>query len=331
MKLKHTRLFSFSLMTMLLFVACQSETKPTITTSPVVTVTSTTISQSSLEITTTVLLPTATSIIKIEMTSDPRFASTALPSLVPTTVTPLPTLPVPTIAPATLTPLPTLASNELKTAVEELLANPMNCDIPCWWGSVPGTTTISDIKHTLAPYNFDIYEYEVDGKIYLRLGIGRVEERNDFEVKIVYSFSDSILTGVTAYTPSISDILAKHGQPDEVWLSAMNDPREQPPLIWFIIVYLQKGIGIGYVVDGDSQGDMILGCVANEDTERLRSLRLVIPDSATDYKDFPSIFDQERLYLPLEEATSLTTEDFMQLFNDPTQLQCIETSTELWD
>ena len=85
------------------------------------------------------------------------------------------------------------------------------------------------------------------------------------------------------------------------------------------------------MVDGNSQDDVITGCVANRDTERLRSLRLIIPDSATGYKDFPSIFTEERLYLPLEESAGLTIEDFMQLFNDPTQPQCIETPVELWD
>ncbi len=58
----------------------------------------------------------------------------------------------------TLTPLPTFAPEELETAVADLLANPMNCDVPCWWGAVPGVTSLDEIKHAVSPYNFDIYE-----------------------------------------------------------------------------------------------------------------------------------------------------------------------------
>jgi len=326
MKIKFSFLIGLGLIFMLLLISCQSGIESTtVTTTTAATLTSTVVPQASLELTITVPV-TAT---KVEPTTNPDPDSTKSSNIIPQTTTP--TVATPTIIVATLTPLPTLVADELELAIEDLIANPMNCDVPCWWGAIPDITTMNEVKHSISPYNFDIYEYEVNGEIYIRLGIKRIEEQNDFEVKIVYNFSDSILTGVTAYSPPISDIFAKYGQPDEVWLSAMNDPREHPPLLWFVIVYLQKGVGIGYVVDGNSQDDVITGCVANRDTERLRSLRLIIPDSATGYKDFPSIFTEERLYLPLEEAVGLTTEDFMQLFNDPTQPQCIETPAELWE
>ncbi len=119
----------------------------------------------------------------------------------------------------------------------------MNCDVPCWWGAIPGVTSLNEIKHAISPYNFDIYEYEEGGEVvHLRLGIGYIEERGDFEVKIAYNFSHSILVGVTAYSPSISEILAKYGQPDEVWLETMSTERETLPF-HLNLVYLQKGYG----------------------------------------------------------------------------------------
>ena len=48
-------------------------------------------------------------------------------------------------------------------------------------------------------------------------------------------------------------------------------------------------------------------------------------------RDFTPIFELDRRYLSLEEATSLTMDDFMQQFSDPTQPQCIETPIELWE
>lgn len=162
----------------------------------------------------------------------------------------------------------------------------------------------------------------------MRLGIGYIAERNDFEVIIVFRFSDSILTGVTTISPSIFEILTKYGQPDEVWLETMGFEREGDLPVRLNLVYLQAGMAVGYVADGDIQDDMVIGCFADEEMGRLR---LIIPNTATSYEDFPTIFEEDRSYLPLEEATGLTMEDFMQHFSDPTQPQCVETPAELWD
>lgn len=282
------------------------------------------------------LQPTMTlkpSTVAFDTTSTPDVVveATASATMATNTITPLPTLVTPTEVVVSLTPLPTLAADELESAIADLLTNPMNCDVPCWWGAVPGVTNLNEFEQNIAPYNFDVFEYsDEEGNDYFRLGIGYDEERNDFEVKIVYSFSNSILTGVTAFVPSISEFLVKYGQPNQVLLSAMNDPRQQPPLVWFILVYLQEGMGVGYVVDGHVQNDMLIGCVADENTERLKRLHLNTPNS-TSYEDFSVVFDEERPYLPLEEATNLTIEGFMQLFSDSAQTHCIETLTELWD
>ncbi len=322
MKLKTT-----FLLIILLLTSCQSGKKANAPTSTGGTAMNAVVPQPTLELTMTVAstsIPSAT--LTANATSNREMPPTA-PGV--TTLTPTST-PSPTVT-TTLTPMPTFDEEQLETRVAELLASPMNCKDPCWWGAIPGKTTMNEVKQALLPYNFYTDEYEVDGQSYLLVGVGHKEESSDFEFRIVYSFSNSILTGVTAYAPSVSDILAKYGQPDEVWLSAMNDPREQFPLIWFVIVYFQEGIGIGYVIDGSSQGDIITGCVADESAERLRNLRLVIPNSASSYKDFTTIFDKERLYLPLEEATTLTIEEFVQLFNDSTRSRCVTISPELWN
>jgi hypothetical protein len=205
----------------------------------------------------------------------------------------------------------------------------MNCDVPCWWGAVPGITSIDEIKHALSPYNFGTYEYEEGGEVvHLRLDIENNEEQGGFEARIVYNFSSTILVGVTAYAPSISEFLAKHGQPDEVWLQAIGfwPPGRFLP-VRLKMIYFDEGMAVGYVADGDIQEDVVIGCFANEETG---SFRLISPDSATNYRDFSPVFEMDARYRTLEYATDLTTEDFMQRFSDPTQPQCVETSTELW-
>lgn len=206
----------------------------------------------------------------------------------------------------------------------------MNCDdVPCWWGAIPGMTSVGEVKYAMSPYNFYTYEYAEDGElVHLLLGIGYVEERNDFAERVAYNFADSTLVGVTAYSPSISEFLSSFGQPDEVWLSTVSHVRDGFLAVRLNLVYFQKGMAVGYVVNGKLQDGVVVGCFANEESGRLR---LSIPNSATSYRDFSPIFEKDRRYLLLEEATGLTMAGFMQQFGDPTQSQCIETPTELWD
>lgn len=318
MKQRYALLFAVGLTIMLLFVSCQSETEQAISTSSIVTVTSTAVFQLSAEPLNAPTVPLATAVEKVETPPPTIFAPPMNSSA---------TLPAPTVTTQILTPLPTLTGEALDLAVAELLANPMNCDVPCWWGAIPGITTINEIKYSLAPYNFGIYEYEEYGEvIHLRLDIEYVGEKDNHEFWVVYNFSNSVLSGVTAYSPTLSEFLTRHGSPDEIWLETMSVERETLP-VRLNMVYLQEGIAVGYVVDGDIYDGMAVGCFAGEE---MGQLRLISPN-AVSYEDFSPVFEEGRRYLLLEEATGLTIEDFMQRFSDPTQPQCIETPAELWE
>jgi hypothetical protein len=93
------------------------------------------------------------------------------------------------------------------------------------------------------------------------------------------------------------------------------------------LVYLQKALAVGYVVDGEIEDELARGCFAGDEKGRLQ---LNIPNEITNYRDFHWIFEVDRRYLPLEEATELTTEVFTQRFMNPVPPQCIETPTKLW-
>ena len=329
MKQKYLLQLTFGLINLLLFIRCQSEIEPTIVTSVGELVTSTAASQSSLGSITPSPVPSITSTVKAKATSnlvpDPSPSVTTIPA----TATLQPPSATPTIVEVTLTPLPTLEGEQLELAVAELLTAPMNCDVPCWWGAIPGITSLNEIKHSVSPYNFDIYEYEEGGEVvHLLLGIGYIEAQGDFEVRIVYNFSHSILTGITAFSSTISEILNKYGQPDEVWLETIAEEYQGSLPVRLNMVYLEMGMAVGYVVDGDHQDDVVTGCFADQEMGRLR---LIAPNTAISYNDFLPIFEADRHYLLLEEATGLTMDEFMQAFSDPTNPQCIETPAELWE
>jgi len=329
MKLKDVLLVSLGLTVMWLLASCQSGNRPTVATSLLEPVTSTVVTQSSLVITPSPL-PISTATVNFEMTSSSVLDLTPSSTTTLKTATPLLTLAVPTIAAVTLTPLPTFTSDELEVAVAELLANPMNCDVPCWWGAMPNETTVFEVQQFLTLYQFT--DYKPDGNQipdYIDIGISFDENENIHDFRVRYYFENNLLKIVhSEQSPPLHDILEIYGQPDEVWLETMSFEREESLPLRLNMVYLQEGIAVGYVVDGDIQNDMVIGCFADEETGLLQ---LNIPGSSINYRDFRGIFEIDRRYLPLEEATGLTMEDFIQRFTDPTQPHCIETPAELWE
>jgi hypothetical protein len=328
MKLEHVFFYSVSLVVILSLVSCQSEIELTALT-PTVAVTSTDVFESMLE-SQMPLSPTPTETAIVMVKTTPVSDSTALSTIVSETQTPSSALATQTIVVDTLTPLPTFEIEKLEVAVEELLANPMNCDVPCWWGAIPNKTTVFEVQQFLTLHEFTNYQHDenqIPDYIELWFDYEENEERIYFPVR--YSFENHLLKIVYAgQAPRLSNILRKYGKPDEIWIETKSYKREGNLSVRLNLVYLQKGMAVGYVVDGDIQGDIVTGCFADKETG---ILHLLVPDVVTSYKDFVSIFSLERHYLLLEEATSLTMDDFMQQFSDPSKPQCIETPTELWE
>lgn len=87
-------------------------------------------------------------------TSTPQIY-TATPSRTPTK-TPTITATV-TIEPMP-TPLPTLNSREASLAVQKLLLENGNCQLPCWWGIVPGKTSWENTRKFLSPFASSFFE-----------------------------------------------------------------------------------------------------------------------------------------------------------------------------
>lgn len=329
MKLIDALRFGTGLIIVMLLASCQSGTMSATPTLPFGTVTSTAIPQSSLTPTKGASLGTTTVTTITEPTSVPDLNPTPSPTIIRGTATPSPTLATPTIAAITLTPLPTFAAGELEVAVNELFANPMNCDEPCWWGAVPNKTTVFEVQQFLTPYQFIVRErYDNEIIDLLEVWVGYDESTDQFDFRVFYLFDGIVLASIfSEQSLLLHDMLIRFGQPDEVWLETMSFERETLPFR-INMVYLQEGMAVGYVVDGDIQGDMVVGCYADEETG---NLQLNIPGSSTGYSDFPGVFELGRHYKSLESATDLTIEDFMQLFSDPARSHCIETPTELWD
>jgi hypothetical protein len=259
------------------------------------------------------------------LTPTPSATATTIPTPTPTPSATATTTPIPT-----LTPLPTFAPEELETAVADLLTNPMNCDVPCLWGVIPNDTTFFEIYQFLELHQLTDYMHYLEDEgpnDRFDLWMGYDKNTNAYDFLVSYGFKNNVLKSLTSgIAPSIASAIEKFGQPDEIWLETGVSPIPIP--FRLNMIYLEESMAFGYVTDGDVQSGMFKGCFTDEESSHLR---LLAPNTATSYKDFPTIFEKDRHYLPLEEATGLTMAEFMQQFSDPNQPQCLETPIELWE
>lgn len=113
-------------------------------------------------------------------TVSPTITKTRHPS--PTVVSvPSTPSPAPTIT-ATLTPPVTLEPEQAKETIRTLLREPIDCPAPCFWGIVPGQTTLGDVKNIFAR---------------LRLPVECTIYENNGFCGIAYRFSSSLSIDVT--------------------------------------------------------------------------------------------------------------------------------------
>jgi hypothetical protein len=268
----------------------------------------------------------------------------------------------------TITPtaIPTLSAEDASKRLLELLSNNGGCRLPCLWGITPGKSTpqeaqilwsplssISSRILTLPPrFTFDkgaVRPAYIEGDLILRtearyesehLIVSRINFYARQEKKFVpstgglglLSIFDSTTFGKRVEYYSLAHLLSEQGIPTSVMIATSG-----PPPIYeggggfeIMLLYPEQGIWVRYStqqrvnVDGN-----VRGCPANAHIE----MELYPPNDANSFyahvETRQEMTIQKDWYKPLEEATSMTLEQFYETFRQPTD-ECIETPTKLW-
>ena len=127
-----------------------------------------------------VVLPTETRVPTL--TESPTGTPTSSPSPTKTpTETPSPTWMVTqTPSPPTSTNVPTLVNDEAYPLLLELLRTNEGCQLPCWWGIIPGESTQEDARRIMMPLSGVAYFYSSSNSG----GIGINYPKNDVSIDI---------------------------------------------------------------------------------------------------------------------------------------------------
>lgn len=317
---------------LLLFVTmvtgCAQSTESTITSSP----------------TAPALLVSASPTETMPPTLTPTAASTPTPTFTPTTV-------------------PTLPAEDARKRLLDLLASNGDCRLPCLWGITPGKSNNQEARNILMPLssvaeiadfdpsypedeisplyvegnlrlNTHVVSYYGDDGIVSRVSFRVLEEglykKDEYGNQIKTPVFDSTSFGKRIEYYSLSHVLSEQGIPDSVMIYI---PRvEGYPIVAGILeaslLYPEQGIWIKYTMSMSNNGTIIKGCPANAHIE------MQLYPSGNPESFFPLLekTDWGRTkggYKPLEEATSMSVEQFYETFRNSTD-RCIETPTKIW-
>ncbi len=301
------------LLFILLFMGCQS--KGTIAV----------VAQSTPTVPTRINLPTAT--IKPVTTTATR-QSTATRIVITATLIP--------------SPVPTLSLAEKEIVTSELYKTNGNCELPCWWGIVPGKTEWKTAELFLNTFTTEISTgsyLKSDPKFVVEAYMPVTEDLSEINLLTQsYSVNDGVIEIIHPERPrgtskifTISEILNTFDRPTEVWIDTIGVTFGDYFPFRITLFYPEKGILVRYFDDAGFSDDHLTGCPQDHSgklTLWATELNLTFAEALNGTRGLGTFGEQYNK--PLEEVTEMDVEAFYQTYLDPDTETCIETSAELW-
>jgi hypothetical protein len=246
--------------------------------------------------------------------------------------TSLPTkTPFPTALPS-LTPLPILSSDE---TFNQLFKSENTCEVPCWWGIIPGVSTWTETKQYIEQFSslsFGVYQVEYDlhitkstpAEVY-GWGVWNPIPGTDYGVAVLLEVQNDIVTALEAqgelvwYFFPIDKLLEHYGPPDKV-LIGIGEYDSNPPSFYarIYLLYEEQRILTSYGFSGSGTTSPLSICLYEYNT---RSMFLWSLGSELNF-DFSKL-------KPLEEFSELVPKTFYERFKDK-ENTCFELSMDAW-
>lgn len=290
--------------------------------------------------------------------SSASLIETVTPTRLPATIVSSTSLFTPTV-------VPTLPTENARERLLELLATNGDCRLPCLWGITPakstnqeaqlilyplgsisepeliefrkglGTISPSYIEGDLSLNTWVAYLYGDDGFV-SHIGFRVLEEKitkdssGNWVSKMPIYGSSTFIKRVQYY--SLSHLLSEQGIPSSVMIASSGSSINRSGSINFdiVVLYPNQGIWARYTtsINEDQVGSIIISCPINSHIE----MNLYPPGNPDSFYTLLEKTDwsiTKNSYKPLEEATSMSVEEFYQTFQNLTD-KCIETPAKLW-
>lgn len=260
--------------------------------------------------------------------------------------------------PSRITPVSTLSEEGAYLLLKELLKDNNNCLLPCWWGIVPGKSTPTDLHNVLIPMgsiadthllfhnsgSIDILYPQNEWLINVILTFEADDSNKSVYIIIIRTQAFPVngnvdpedRYGVVEYRDALQlytleSILSDYGPPSQVLVRAdLYNSSQSPDTFELTLLYPEIGLFVRYNSLAEKNNDRIRSCPSRAFVE----LWLLSPDNKESYQEILSSKDMTwegnfPYTKSLEDATSITLEEFYQTFKEPTN-NCLETPLNIW-
>lgn len=255
---------------------------------------------------------------------------------------PTPSIPARTATP-TATPVPTLSVDEEGDFLSELMLENGGCELPCWWGIVPGQTAQQDARDWFASQGINEWEWggTPEGSYY-SIGLGHPVAGSPYGSRDVVLFawvaaetielvqvagsraqgedSHNFTDDWTPFAPS--NLLQRYGIPTRVELMKIMHPDPGPPYYQLTLSYPDLGIEAHYIILYETLEDgRDRLCSDFEDVQHIELF--LHPPGRT--SGFPiELLATRDLYDSWEATTGTDLEALRQLFDNAEESTCLE-------
>ncbi len=256
-----------------------------------------------------------------DSTALPTITKTQLPSPTVVSVTSTPS-PAPTIT-ATLTPPVTLEPERAKETIRTLLQESIDCAAPCFWGIVPGQTTLGEATNIFTrlglPVASTTYEKKDFHGIVYKLNSGlsvdvtltmRDNIVENLRVEILPEKQKGVPREWQAYSPE--SLIARYGVPSKVDIGVDTGPRTFFDMVMYFAPF---DLIVQYAGYGIVATDTWI-CPLSEQYDDVRIWFGENPEHSPGGG------------VPLEKATSLTLEEFAALMMGEPEKACFNLRAE---
>jgi hypothetical protein len=302
---------------------------------------------------TSTALPTTSAAARDTLSPSPNMSVKGItPSpLIETTISPTLTSPMtqtPTLQP-TATLVPALSGAEAEGLAIDLLRDNGGCRLPCFWGFIPQQTS----QDTLDSF-FHAF-YNIGGR---RIFIPR--NNSTIKISTTWYYSDdphAVVRWIKVFMSSqreinlpdgtvdqeifdnpffthyihyytLPSLLSNYGVPSKAYIGI--DPGAEmgfENILHLFLAYSESGWGVQFRMRFKQEHGFYKGCPAQAFT----SLFLWSPENVSAATENQAWIDEFGIYFKsIEEATSLSLQEFYQRFKDSSHTPCLETPVDIW-
>lgn len=208
------------------------------------------------------------------------------------------------------------------------------CELPCWWGIVPGETdwhTVQNRFRAMGGFVFDIPHPE---RLFdYRIGLSFVEQQGVVQsIRVtseVFRGGTSLHFAQDWHRYSLDQVLTRYGEPSQVMLELWPNPPE--PYYPYRLFVLYEGLGILIEYEGPAiPGETFQVCPEFEQVAYL-CLWLQSHEQERSLLQLAGLDPLEQAQmLPLEEATGMDVHTFYETFRQAGTEACLQSPTEVW-